>query len=43
MTKTIMALLAAAALAGPVAAQSAEDQRRWDYAQERYRAETQRY
>jgi hypothetical protein len=43
MRKITIALLAAAALAGPVAAQSAEDQRRWDYAQERYRAETARY
>jgi hypothetical protein len=43
MRKTIMALLAAAAVAGPVAAQSGEDQRRWDYAQQRYRAELARY
>ena len=43
MKKTIMALLTAAAMAGPVAAQSAEDQRRWDYAQQRYRAELARY
>jgi len=38
-----MTVLAAAGIAGPVLAQSAEDQRRWDYAQERYRAETARY
>ena len=43
MRKTIMALLAAAAIAGPVAAQSGEDQRRWDYAQQRYRAELGRF
>jgi len=43
MKKVISAVIAAAALAAPLAAQSAEDQRRWDYAQERYRAETGRY
>jgi Ni/Co efflux regulator RcnB len=43
MKKIITAIIAAAALAGPLAAQSAEDQRRWDYAQDRYRAETARY
>lgn len=43
MKRIVIALLAAAALAGPLAAQSAEDQRRWDYAQQRYRAETERY
>ena len=43
MKKIVVALVAASALAAPLAAQSAEDQRRWDYAQERYRAETARY
>jgi Ni/Co efflux regulator RcnB len=43
MKKLVIALLSAAALTGPVAAQSAEDQRRWDYAQQRYRAETARF
>jgi len=43
MRKIITAIIATAALAAPLAAQSAEDQRRWDYAQERYRAETARY
>jgi len=43
MKKIITAIIATAALAAPLAAQSAEDQRRWDYAQERYRSETARY
>jgi len=43
MRKIIIAIVATAALAGPLAAQSAADQQRWDYAQERYRAETARY
>ena len=43
MKRIIIAIIATAALAGPLAAQSAEDQRRWDYAQERYRSETARY
>jgi Ni/Co efflux regulator RcnB len=43
MRKIIAAIIATAALAGPLAAQSAEDQRRWDYAQDRYRSETARY
>jgi len=43
MKKIVIALVAASALAAPLVAQSAEDQRRWDYAQERYRAETARY
>jgi Ni/Co efflux regulator RcnB len=43
MKKTLLFALAAAALAAPLAAQSAADQRRWDYAQDRYRAETARF
>ena len=43
MKKTLLFTLAAAALAAPLAAQSAADQRRWDYAQDRYRAETSRF
>ncbi|MBW8743655.1 MAG: glycine zipper 2TM domain-containing protein [Sphingomonas sp.] len=43
MKKIITAIIATAAIAAPLAAQSAEDQRRWDYAQERYRSETARY
>jgi len=43
MRKIVAAIIATAALAGPLAAQSAEDQRRWDYAQDRYRSETARY
>jgi len=43
MRKIIAAIIATAALAGPLAAQSAEDQRRWNYAQDRYRSETARY
>lgn len=43
MRKPVFAALAAAALAAPVAAQSYEDQRRWDYAQQRYRAEQARF
>ena len=43
MKKIITAIIATTALAAPLAAQSAEDQRRWDYAQERYRSETARY
>ena len=43
MKKIVIALVAASALTAPLAAQSAEDQRRWDYAQERYRTETARY
>jgi len=43
MRKIVTAVIAAAALAGPLAAQSAEDQRRWDYAQDRYRSETARF
>ena len=43
MRKIVTAIIATAALAAPLAAQSAADQQRWDYAQERYRAETARY
>jgi hypothetical protein len=43
MKKIIMLILAAAALPAPLAAQSAADQQRWDYAQDRYRAETARF
>jgi len=43
MKKPVFAALAAAALAAPVAAQSYEDQRRWDYAQQRYRTEQARF
>jgi len=43
MRKIVTAIIATAALAAPLAAQSGEDQRRWDYAQQRYRAETARY
>lgn len=43
MKNIISAIVATAALAAPLAAQSVEDQRRWDYAQDRYRSETARY
>jgi Ni/Co efflux regulator RcnB len=43
MKTIISAIIATAALAAPLAAQSAADQQRWDYAQDRYRNETARY
>jgi Ni/Co efflux regulator RcnB len=43
MRKIVTALIAASALTAPLAAQSAGDQQRWDYAQDRYRQETARY